>query len=75
MNQYAYPYLEPVQTRTTEPTAWQQELANALEGVFAKGARELDEVVKGLNGTRVRPPSGDDWTPDNFTAVMREQGA
>ena len=75
MNQYAYPYLEPVQTRTTKPTAWQQALANALEGVFAKGARELDEVVKGLNGTRVRPPSGDAWTPDNFTAVMREQGA
>lgn len=75
MNEYKYPYLEPVQTRTTEPTAWQQELANALEGVFAKGARELDEVVKGLNGTRVRPPNGDDWTPDNFTAVMREQGA
>jgi len=62
MNEYKYPCLEPVQTRTTEPTAWQQELANALEGVFAKGARELDAVVKGLNGTRVRPPNGDDWT-------------
>lgn len=75
MSQYAYPYLEPVQTRAQEPTAWQQELANAIEGVFTKGAREIDEVVAGLNGTRVRPPNGDDWTPENFTAAMRELGA
>ena len=29
---YQYPYLSPHQTRTHEPTAWQQELANAIEG-------------------------------------------
>ena len=75
MSQYKFPYLNPVQTRTDEPTAWQQELANAIESVFMKGARELDEVVTGLNGTRVRPPNGDDWTPENFTALMRELGA
>jgi hypothetical protein len=43
--------------------------------VFTKGARELDEVVAGLNGTRVRPPDGGDWTPENFTALMKELGA
>jgi hypothetical protein len=75
MNRYAFPYLSDNQTRTYEVTAWQQELANAVEGVFSKGARELDEVVAGLNATRVRPPSGGDWTPDNFTAVMHELGA
>jgi hypothetical protein len=75
MSQYKFPYLNPVQTRTDEPTAWQQELANAVEGVFMKGAREIDEVVAGLNGTRVRPPNGADWTPENFTALMRELGA
>ena len=74
MNQYKYPYLEPHQTRTQEPTQWQQELANAIESVFVKGARELDEVAAGLNGTRVRPPNGSDWTPENFTALMRELG-
>ena len=31
MSQYAYPYLSPVQTRTHEVTALQQELANAIE--------------------------------------------
>lgn len=75
MSAYKYPYLDPHQTRTQEPTAWQQELANAIEGVFTRGARELDEVVAGLNGTRVRPPNGADWTPETFTAVMRELGA
>ena len=72
---YEYPYLSPHQSRTHEPTTWQQDLANAIEGVFARGARELDEVVAGLNASRVRPPSGGDWTADNFTAVMRELGA
>jgi len=75
MSQYKYPYLDPYQSRTQEPTQWQQELANAIESVFVKGARELDEVVAGLNGTRVRPPNGADWTPENFTALMRELGA
>jgi hypothetical protein len=72
---YEYPYLSPHQSRTHEPTTWQQDLANAVEGVFARGARELDEVVAGLNASRVRPPNGGEWTADNFTAVMRELGA
>lgn len=75
MTEYKYPYLNPYQTRTHEPTQWQQELANAIESVFSKGARELDEVIAGLNGTRVRPPNGADWTPENFTSLMRELGA
>lgn len=75
MPDYRYPYLDPHQSRTQEPTAWQQELANAIESVFAKGARELDEVVAGMNKTRVRPLDGGDWTADNFTALMRELGA
>jgi hypothetical protein len=75
MTQYAYPYLNPIQTRTHEVTVWQQELANAIESVFSKGARELDEVVTGLNKTRVRSPDGSDWTEENFTTLMRELGA
>ena len=42
---YQFPYLDPHQTRTQEPTAWQQELANAIESIFAKGAHELDELI------------------------------
>jgi len=75
MATYQFPYLDPHQTRLQEPTTWQQELANAIEGVFAKGALELDELVAGLNSSRVRPPSGGAWTKENFTAVIQELGA
>jgi hypothetical protein len=75
MSEYQYPFLNPVQTRTHEPTPWQNELAGAIESVFSKGARELDELIAGLNGTRVRPPNGGAWTKENFTAVMHELGA
>ena len=73
--EYQFPYLSPHQTRTQPLTAWQQELANAIEGVFSKGTRELDELIAGLNASRVRPPSGGVWTKENFTAVMQELGA
>ena len=74
MRSYQYPYLSPHQTRTQEPTPWQQELANAIENVFGTGAHQLDELVAGLNASRVRPPAGGDWTAENFTALMRELG-
>jgi hypothetical protein len=72
---YQYPYLDPHQTRSGEPTAWQQELANAIESIFAKGAYDLDQLIVGLNASRVRAPDGAMWTEQNFTAVMRELGA
>ncbi len=72
---YQFPYLDPHQTRTHEPTAWQQELANAIESIFAKGTHQLDELIAGLNASRVRPPAGAKWTEQNFTEIMRELGA
>jgi hypothetical protein len=75
MATYQFPSLDPHQSRLHEPTTWQQELANAIEGIFAKGARELGELVEGLNSSRVRPPSGGDWTEDNLRAVLSELGA
>jgi hypothetical protein len=72
---YEYPYLKANQTRDHEPTAWQHELAGAIEAAFAQGAYELDALVAGLNASRVRPPAGGDWTADNFQAVIRELGA
>jgi hypothetical protein len=75
MPAYRYPYLETHQSRTQEPTPWQKELASTLESVFGRGAHDLDAVVAGLNGSRVRPPGGGDWTPETFTRVMHELGA
>jgi hypothetical protein len=74
MSDIPYPYLEPRQARATPPTAWEQELANAIETIFAKRVWDLDQLVAGLNKSRVRPPVGGEWTTDNFQAVMKELG-
>jgi hypothetical protein len=75
MAEYAFPDLNPHQSRNFEPTQWQMDLAAAIEGIFTKGARSLDELVAGLNASRVRPPAGGLWTSENYTALMRELGA
>jgi len=74
MTSIPYPYLEPRQARDAEPTSWELELANVIEGLFAKGAWELDQVVAGLNKSRVHPPMGGEWTQENFQSVMKELG-
>ncbi len=74
MSSYQYPYLSPHQSRTQEPTQWQNDLASAIEGIFSKGATTLDEVVEGLNASRVRPLDGNQWTIEGYTALMRELG-
>jgi hypothetical protein len=75
MSDYQYPYLSPHQSRTQEPTQWQLDLASAIESIFAKGTHSLDELVEGLNASRVRPLGGGLWTAENYTATMRELGA
>jgi len=74
MSQYEFPYLDPHQSISHSPTAWHMELAGAIESVFSKGAHQLDELVAGLNGSRVRPPSGGEWTAENLTTLLRELG-
>ncbi len=75
MSGYQFPYLNPHQSRASEPTEWQMELASAIESVFAKGAHTLEALIDGLNASRVKPPSGGPWTAENYTALMRELGA
>jgi Recombinase-like helix-turn-helix domain len=74
MSNVPYPYLEPRQSRTGAPTDWEQELANVIEAIFAKRSWELDQVVAGLNRSRIRPPTGGEWTKENFQTVMKELG-
>jgi hypothetical protein len=74
MATYTFPYLSPHQSREREPTEWELNLADAIEGAFAKGAHELDALVAALNASRVRPQGGGKWTSENFTALMRDLG-
>jgi hypothetical protein len=41
MATYQFPYLDPHQTRLHEPTTWQQELANAIEGIYGRRAAAI----------------------------------
>ncbi|HTZ03749.1 MAG TPA: recombinase-like helix-turn-helix domain-containing protein [Xanthobacteraceae bacterium] len=75
MSAYQFPYLSPHQSIAQEPTQWQLELASAMESIFAKGTHTLEDLIEGLNGSRVKPPDGGQWTADKYTALMRELGA
>jgi hypothetical protein len=75
MNAYSFPHLQPIQSRTREPTEWEMSLAGAIEAAFGAGHHELPALVAALNASRVRPREGGHWTEDNFAALMRELGA
>lgn len=72
MSAYEFPYHNPVQSLSQNLTDWQIELAGAIEAIFGKGTHELNELVSGLNASRVRPPGGGMWTEENYRAVMKE---
>ena len=75
MSPYHFPYTEWRQSTDRDPTEWEGALAAAIEDAFGKGHHELDALVAALNGSRVRPRDGGQWTPDNFKSLMHELGA
>ncbi|MEV5884201.1 recombinase-like helix-turn-helix domain-containing protein [Streptomyces sp. NPDC052020] len=71
----AWPYLDPHQSRTREPTPYELRLARTLEEIFARDGHDLADVVAGLNARQVRTPDGTPWTEDTFRAEMHRLGA
>jgi hypothetical protein len=71
----ADPYLEPHQTRSRPPTAYENLLGDALERAFAGGAGDLQQVAAALN--RSGPPRLDSlpWTPENLQAELARLSA
>ena len=63
------------QTRSAEPDEYEQALCETLSSLFAKGVEDLSEVVQGLNNSNVRPPSGKQWTEENFQSELKRLGA
>ena len=74
MPSYAFPALDPHQSRNREPTEWEMQLSAAMEAAFGAGHYELPALVAALNASRVRPRDGGAWTEAKFTALMRELG-
>ncbi len=68
------PYLEPHQSRTDPPTAFEDGLGDAIEAAYAAGIHDLEGVVAHLNRGGLAAPDGSAWTSDGFTALMAELG-
>lgn len=58
------------QTRESEPTEYERALCETLAGLFAGGSNELEEIVRGLELSEVRPPAAPHWTEETFLAEI-----
>lgn len=67
-------FLEEWQSRTREPTDYEQRLGDALEEAFRNGIHDLPDLVQTLNRDGVLAPDGAAWTEDGFVAAMRDLG-
>jgi hypothetical protein len=63
------------QTRSAEPTEYENQLGDALEAVFESGIQTLPEMVLKLNELGMFAPDGDRWTEDSFQAEMKRLAA
>lgn len=68
-------YLEPHQSRTGPPTAFENALGDAIEAAYAAGIHDLDALVAQLEADGPKPPDGGAWTTSQFSELMGELGA
>jgi hypothetical protein len=67
-------YLNPHQARQRPPSAYEDQLGDALERAFAAGHWELDALLVQLNQSGLPTPHGQPWSADNFQAEMATLG-
>ena len=67
-------YLEPNQSRDSEPTTFENTLADAIEKAYAEKIQELGSLVQRLNERGTVDPKGKPWTQQSFVEVMRKLG-
>ena len=68
-------YLQPIQSRRHQPSAFEDELADAIEAAFAAGVTELEPLVAAINELGSRQQDGREWTADDFVAAIHQLGA
>jgi hypothetical protein len=64
-------YVNPHIARKREPTAYENQLADAMEQAFAAGAWELDALVAHLNAAGVHDAQQQAWTAQSFQAELK----
>jgi hypothetical protein len=50
-------------------------LGDQLELILGHGTDELEDIVRALNESDVKPPQGGVWTAENFVAELKRMGA
>lgn len=68
-------YLEPHQSRSGTPSAYESRLAGAIEEAFGRGAYELPALVAELSATGIAAADGSRFTEESFLAQLGELGA
>ena len=64
-------YLVKHQSRSAEPTPYEDKLAGAIEDVFGEGNHGIEAVVEGLNELGIHAPWGQPWTAESFERDAR----
>jgi hypothetical protein len=64
--------LQPHQARRREPSAYENQLADAMERAFSQGLWELDQLVDSLNQQGVTNPEGAVWTAAAFEMQIQK---
>ena len=63
------------QTRSSEPTAYENALGDALERILADGVHDLPGICGRLNEIGVKAADGSAWTESVFQAQMKRFGS
>ncbi len=67
-------YLEPIQARKREPTAFENLLGDAIEDAFSRGIDALEPLVAAVNDFGSAAPDGQSWTPETLMATITRLG-
>ncbi len=68
-------YNETHQSRSAEPTSYEELLGDALERAFAQGIHDLEGLVQYLNVSGPMGHNGQPWTPASFEQEMARLAA
>ena len=62
------------QTRSAPPSAWEDQLGDAIEAAFAQGIHDLPGLVAELNRACLTDPDGQAWTTQRYELEMARLG-
>ena len=68
-------YSDTHQTRSAEPTSYEDLLGDAIERAFAQGIHELEALVSYLNVSGPMGHNGQAWTASSFEQEMARLAA